>query len=644
MKHFYFLLFTVAFNATVFAQQPIITAIIDGDCTGGNPKVVEIFASGTVDFTQFTFELQTNANTNWASPTSLAPFGTRTNSFVYITTTGSAAAIATEFPSINATNSLTTGAANFNGDDRVRIIDAAMATVDQFGESSTSGTGQAWEYIDSFAKRVSGTGPESTFNPASWSYGGVRFLDNQGVCQGGSITFETLIGGLGTYSSTANTNPLLTITAPTNGASLNSATTTVDVTWSTQNVPAGATYNISVNGTTTTGVTSPFAVPVQTGGSYAVIVSMINGGATVTSDTINFSVAFPCNLQVGTITTTCQTSTAGVDLYDVSIAYTGGGSTTYAISTNGNGTLGGDNPSTTANGTITITGVTEGTNFTVTFTGDPANSSCNFSRSITGPTCVGNVVCVNPGDIIITEIMKNPAAVADNLGEYIEIYNTTNAPINMQGFVLRDDLTANERHTISNLILPANGYAVLGLSNNITINGGMVVDYVYDTVNLGNGADGVAIECNGTLIDEVIYDTGAGATFPNGNGASMELALSKYNAADNDLGANWGLATVAFGAGDLGTPGAANTFTLSNLDVALQNFRMYPNPLTSGQLSITTNNGDAVNVTIYTMLGQEVLHVKGVTQILDASALTAGMYIVKVTQGSSTISQKLIVE
>ena len=48
-----------------FAQTPVITMIADGDCTGGTPKVVEIYADGTVDFSQYTMQNQTNSNSTW---------------------------------------------------------------------------------------------------------------------------------------------------------------------------------------------------------------------------------------------------------------------------------------------------------------------------------------------------------------------------------------------------------------------------------------------------------------------------------------------------------------------------------------------------------------------------------------------------
>ena len=46
-----------------------------------------------------------------------------------------------------------------------------------------------------------------------------------------------------------------------------------------------------------------------------------------------------------------------------------------------------------------------------------------------------------------------------------------------------------------------------------------------------------------------------GPAFPDPNGASMAL---KSPALDNNVGANWCEATTPYGAGDLGTPGAAN--------------------------------------------------------------------------------------
>ena len=216
MKKLYTLLFLALTGAT-FAQTPIITGIMDGDCVGGVPKVLEIYASGTVDFALYTVENQTNANTTWGSALSLAPLGTVTNDFVYIilggTPTGTPTppdnmtTFTTEFPSIPTNRVLNppTGTGlpqplNVNGDDRLRIIsNATSAVIDQFGMEGVDGSGTTWEYTDSWAKRNNGTGPDgATFNTANWTFAAVGSLDGLGACQGGAV-YDTVVP-FGDYS------------------------------------------------------------------------------------------------------------------------------------------------------------------------------------------------------------------------------------------------------------------------------------------------------------------------------------------------------------------------------------------------------------------------------------------------------------
>jgi len=638
MKQIYFSI-AMLFIATIsFAQQPIITSIVDGTCSGGTPKLIEIYADGTVDFTQFTLEKSANGGT-FGSGFDLSPFGTRTDSFVYVYS-GPEATLNAEFPGIAAADYQVANTANNNGDDAIRIIETtSMTVIDTYG-TQVDGTGETWEYLDSYAKRVDGTGPDATFNQANWTTTAPNSLDNQ--C--GTTTFETIVG-TGSYSATANTNPTITLTSPNNGSTLPSGTTSVDVTWTSLNLPAGGTFTVTVNGTATSNATSPFAVSVSDGVTYAVTVDMLDGTTVVATDSTSFDVSFPCDLQLGTITETCQTSTSGVDLYDVTIDYTAGGTSTYTIDTAGNGTVGGDDPSTVAAGQITITGVTEGVDFTVTVTGDPANSSCSINRNISSPACLANVTCANPGDIILTEIMQNPSAAADNEGEYFEVYNTTNTAIDMLGYEIVDLTNSAENFTIiTSVIVPANGYAVFVANADTNLNGGITPAYVYDGTStfLGNGSDEISIQCSGTVIDEVSWDNGA--TFPDGNGVSMELALSKYNATDNDLGANWGPATSTYGAGDLGTPGAANDFTLSNNQFTMNSVKMFPNPVNGTTLNFSVENGNAIDVIIYSALGQQVINKSGVTNTLNVSSLDAGLYIVKISQEGNSQTRKLVVQ
>ncbi len=160
-----------------------------------------------------------------------------------------------------------------------------------------------------------------------------------------------------------------------------------------------------------------------------------------------------------------------------------------------------------------------------------------------------------PGDVVINEVMQNPAAVSDAAGEWFEIRNATGAPINLDGWTVASGTA--ETHTIAaggSLVLPADGYVVLGRSADPATNGGYTPNYVMASITLGNAADFLVLRESGVTIDSVAWDDGA--TFPDPDGASMEL---KDPLADNRLGANWAAnTTTPYGAGDFGTPGAQN--------------------------------------------------------------------------------------
>lgn len=173
----------------------------------------------------------------------------------------------------------------------------------------------------------------------------------------------------------------------------------------------------------------------------------------------------------------------------------------------------------------------------------------------------------NPGDLIITEIMKDPSAVIDDNGEWFEIYNRTSSDIDINGWTLKDDGTNNHiinstidpmTGTGGNTLVPAGGYLVLGKSLDLMINGGAPIDYAYqNNFNMGNGEDEIVLVTPGNIeISRVNYD--GGPNFPDSAGESMQLNPDFLNEIDNDNGDNWCPSISIYGHGDLGTPGTAN--------------------------------------------------------------------------------------
>ncbi|MEA3504452.1 MAG: lamin tail domain-containing protein, partial [Bacteroidota bacterium] len=162
-------------------------------------------------------------------------------------------------------------------------------------------------------------------------------------------------------------------------------------------------------------------------------------------------------------------------------------------------------------------------------------------------------------NIVITEVIQNPAAVNDSEGEWFEIYNAGTETVDINGFTIMD--AGSNSHTIENgsaLNIEPGSYLVLGINADNATNGGVDVDYQYSNFTLGNSEDEIMIYAmdGTTLIDEIAWDDGV--TFPDESGASMTLNPDFFNTTDNDNGANWYPATTPYGDGDLGTPGANN--------------------------------------------------------------------------------------
>lgn len=162
-----------------------------------------------------------------------------------------------------------------------------------------------------------------------------------------------------------------------------------------------------------------------------------------------------------------------------------------------------------------------------------------------------------PGDVIVSEIMKNPLKVEDLYGEWIELYNTTDQDIDINAWTIKD--LGADKHRIfklGGLVIPAKGYLTLGRNEDKATNGGVSLDYQYTGFTLGNTQDQIIIMSGDILIDQVAYDDGL--EFPNLEGASLSLSPDKMTATENDVGANWCAGQDPFGAGDLGSPGTAN--------------------------------------------------------------------------------------
>ena len=172
-----------------------------------------------------------------------------------------------------------------------------------------------------------------------------------------------------------------------------------------------------------------------------------------------------------------------------------------------------------------------------------------------------------PGQLVITEIMADTNAVADESGEWFEVYNATlSDTFDVYGCLLSD--SGNTNQITTHLLIGPGEYLTFARFATAAV-GGFTPSFDYHTtldmngaidmtkdVKFSNGGDLARIACGAN----VVIDVAVFAVVPNGR--SLSLDPSHFSAAENDLPENWcpspAPAYHTVSASDYGTPGKPN--------------------------------------------------------------------------------------
>ncbi len=84
------------------------------------------------------------------------------------------------------------------------------------------------------------------------------------------------------------------------------------------------------------------------------------------------------------------------------------------------------------------------------------------------------------------------------------------------------------------------------------------------------------------------------------------------------------------------------TSSVKNNNIA--GLSVYPNPATGNTLYITSHNSVEKSVVVFDVLGKQVINATTVNGVVNIANLTAGVYIVKVTEEGKTATRKLVVK
>ncbi len=467
-----------------------------------------------------------------------------------------------------------------------------------------------------------------------------------------------------------NTTALLTVEASTNGGT----------TWTplTYTQPGSGWKLVTIGGgaiPSSATLSLRFSQPDPVTGQFRVDDVILRNGSNT------------CLLNLGSTTALCDANTANIDTYTATIPFTGGGTATYSIVAS-TGTIGGDNPSTTATGNITITGAAEGTSITVTITG----GTCTLSSTVTAPQCAavnalpfsepfnytpgtaltagqtwgtlnsGDAVTIQTGSLNYTGLSgtaNSASFVGTGAEAVLRTTSVTSGTIYASFLMNVTDIPAAVTSTTGTYFAALYGGPT-------TFNARVFIKKSGTGYVLG-GTNATASPAADSAFGTTVYNVG-----------DTVLVVIGYDFTNNEL-KFWFNPTVAgFSAStpatitetptsaiatvggfllrqdaDTTTPAitidelrisqsTATLLAVAQNDIA--GLKVYPNPVTNGKLFIETANNGEKAVVVYDVLGKQVLNTTTSSNEVNVAGLTTGVYVVKITEEGNTATKKLVIK
>jgi hypothetical protein len=167
-----------------------------------------------------------------------------------------------------------------------------------------------------------------------------------------------------------------------------------------------------------------------------------------------------------------------------------------------------------------------------------------------------------PVELIVTELCPLPApSVNAALGQWIEVYNPTDIPASLSGLLLvveggQDYIAQYQVEPIDGPMVPAHGFAILGGTKALALNGGVPVDAAWGEALFLPKQGQLSLLAGEMVLDVVFW--GPDYDLVVQPGVSLSLEPSGMNTKDNDLPAHWCLSSETAGDGSLlASPGKA---------------------------------------------------------------------------------------
>ncbi|MCG8332322.1 MAG: plastocyanin/azurin family copper-binding protein [Chitinophagales bacterium] len=177
------------------ATDLLLTGVYDGPLPGGQPKGIELYVLNDIaDLSIYGVGSANNGGGTDGEEFTFPAQAVTAGTYLYLTADEVQfnAFFGFDADFIDEGNSSSMG---INGDDAIELF-MNGEVVDVFGDIDQDGTGTAWEYLDGWAYRVDGTGPDgSTFVLSNWNFSGINVFDGESENATAAVPFP-----IGTYN------------------------------------------------------------------------------------------------------------------------------------------------------------------------------------------------------------------------------------------------------------------------------------------------------------------------------------------------------------------------------------------------------------------------------------------------------------
>ncbi|WP_242133744.1 DUF5689 domain-containing protein [Aestuariivivens marinum] len=587
MKKLYFLFFAFLTYIISFGQDMIITGVFDGPLTGGVPKFVELYVVNDIaDLSTFGIGSANNGGGTDGEEFSFSGSATA-GDFIYV---------ASEDVGFNDyfgfLPDFTTSAMGINGDDAIELFFNG-SVIDTFGDINVDGTGTGWDYLDGWTYRNNDTGPDgSTFILSNWSFSGPDATDGcttNGTC--GSIF------PIGTFTYTPSTDPTIAlINGPVSGSTVDLGPE--DLSGELEFVVTN--FNVDTEGN---------------GGDGYIVWTVLNTTSVTTHDSGGPLYDFTPDPFIPLEPNNSYYFVAQLINY-------GSGSVAAEYDLNIN-TLGYNVVADIAALRAHVDANGEGLYYEITAASLVTHTDGFQNRQWIQDSNIAGVLIYDPDGISSTY------SVGDNV---TGLKGQTEVSNGILRFI----------PTTDSGVIASSGNPVTPQTVTIPTFNSSPDDYESELIQVENvtfqEGDGIAV-----------FGTGQNYTLEDGS-ANTLVKRTDFFLADyiNTVIPDTQLASVIGVAGEFnGTAQiyvrSLNDFTLSTKNFEISGFSMFPNPTNLGYINLLSKSNAKMNVSVFDLLGKQVLKKEISNTILDLANLKTGLYIMKVSQDDATATTKLLI-